>query len=406
MKVLQINASLNSGSTGRIANEIGDLLIHRSHDSYIAYGRIARNSNSEAIKIGGRVNVLSHLMTSRVLDKHGFGSKVATRQFIKHIEDIDFDIIQLHNIHGYYLNIEILFRYLNRRGTPVTWTLHDCWPFTGHCSYFDSVDCYKWRKECNNCPNIKGYPKSWFVDNSKDNFHQKQKIFTSIKDITIVTPSRWLAEHVKNSYLKRYPIKIIHNGVDLKVFKPCSDELKINERFNIQKEKYLLGVANIWDKRKGLSDFLQLRERLTKEIDIVLVGLNKKQIKDLPPGMIGIRRTQNTSELAMLYSAASIFVNPTYVDNFPTTNIEALACGTPVITYDTGGSPEAINENTGSVISKGDIDGLITSVERFLSFEKGYHKNFCRERAEKLFDKDSRFNDYISLYESIIQNDQ
>ncbi len=400
MKVLQINTAVNSGSTGRMAEGIGQVLIERGHQSLIAFGRGNRPSNSGLIRIGTRSDLYSHVLISRLFDLHGFGSAGATRKFIEEVKKADPDIFHLHNIHGYYLNIEILFNYLRESGKPVIWTLHDCWSFTGHCSYFDRVNCYKWHTGCHKCPNLKGYPESWFIDNSKKNYLRKKSIFSEIKNLTIITPSSWLAEHVKRSYLKKYPLSIINNGVDLSIFKPEIKSID-KEEFKTGKNKYILGVANSWDKRKGLIDFIEIRKLLPAEILILLVGLNRKQILELPSGIIGIPKIESALELASLYSGANAFLNPTYVDNFPTTNLEALACGTPVITYNTGGSAEIVNKESGYVLNKGDFMGLSNSIKEVLSNGKKFYMNVCRERAEKLFDSKSKYCDYIKLYKDV-----
>jgi glycosyltransferase involved in cell wall biosynthesis len=340
-----------------------------------------------------------HGLKSRLLDQQGFGSVHATKALIKQIEEIQPDLIHLHNIHGYYINIEVLFDFLGQADIPVVWTFHDCWPFTGHCSYFDRFACEKWKTECHHCPNLKGYPQSWFVDNSRSNYRAKKALFNSVKDMVIVTPSRWLANHVSQSFLNNYPLKVIHNGIDLSMFKPVGvDEIRL--KYKIGGDKMILGVASTWDQRKGLVDFILLRRKLDRSIGIVLVGLNKQQINGLPAGITGLGRTESVTELAALYSAADVFVNPTYIDNFPTTNLEALACGTPVITYNTGGSPEAVDQTTGRVIEKGDVDGLADAVNQLLEMSDGLSE-FCRARAERLYDKDDRLYDYVELYERL-----
>lgn len=277
-------------------------------------------------------------------------------------------MINLHNIHGYYLNVEILFEYLAKTDIPVVWTLHDCWPFTGHCSYFDRYHCEKWKSGCHHCPNSKGYPKSLFLDCSKTNYARKKELFNKPKNITFVAVCNWMANNVKASFLGGYPVETIYNGVDVETFRPRfeglngSNSLKAKLGIN-ESAKVVLGVASTWDRRKGLDDFVKLRTMMTDEYAIVLVGLNDKQIAALPEGVIGIKRTESVDQLAELYSLADVFVNPTYVDNFPTTNIEALACGTPVVTYRTGGSPEAIDEKTGMVVNQGEMNLLLPAVE-------------------------------------------
>jgi putative colanic acid biosynthesis glycosyltransferase len=400
MKVLQINTSVNYGSTGRIAEDIGRLLLQEGHESHIAYGRSAKDSKSDLIKIGNRTDLFFHYLRTRIFDRHGFGSKKATKKFVHQLELYKPDIIHLHNIHGYYLNIKVLFEYIKKAKIPVVWTFHDCWPFTGHCSYFDSVDCYKWQTECFKCPNIKGYPASWYIDNSRKNFMEKRRLLGNVDDLNIVTPSKWLAEHVKRSFLKIFPVKVIYNGVDLNIFKPNSDKC-VFAKFSIPTQKYILGVANVWDDRKGFFDFLELRKMLPSQIGIVLVGLKDQQLSNLSEGMIGVKRTENVDDLAKLYSNALAFVNPTYVDNFPTTNIEALACGTRIVTYTTGGSPEAVDQYTGEVIEKGDLNQLSKTIISYSNDHADYTQ-LCRNRAIEFFSKENRYQDYLNLYSDII----
>ncbi|MDY0281415.1 MAG: glycosyltransferase [Salinivirgaceae bacterium] len=397
MRILQINTVVNSGSTGRIAEDIGKLVIANGHESFIAYGRGNGTSVSKLIKIGSNIDVYLHKLKTLIFDRHGFGSKKATIKLIKQIKKINPDVIHLHNIHGYYLNIEILFSYLKEVQKPVVWTFHDCWPFTGHCSYFDSVNCFKWKNECNNCPNLQAYPTSCWMDRSLRNFYDKKEVFLGLKKMQIVTPSKWLKTHVKDSFLKSYSAQTIHNGIDISVFMQTNLKATI-QKFELQGKKIILGVASIWDKRKGLDDFISLSKSLSSEELIILIGLSATQIKSLPPRIVGIPRTENISELASLYAVASVFVNPTYVDNFPTTNLEALACGTPVITYNTGGSPEAIDDKTGIVVDKGDLSGLWNAVNIVLKNGKENYSKHCRLRAETLYNKEDRYKDYLNLY--------
>lgn len=391
MKVVQINSVAYTGSTGRIAGDIGDVLIEKGHKSYIAYGRGEAVGISELIKIGDTLGTYLHGLNTLLTDGHGFSSKNATSRLVNQLDQIKPDLIGLHNLHGYYLNVNVLFEWINKNSIPLVWTLHDCWPITGHCTYFDSVNCEKWIAGCYSCPKLNAYPKS-LVDGSKRNYHAKKELFSSLKKLHIVTPSNWLKNHVLNSFLKKYEVSVIHNGIDLSVFKPNT---------GVRKEKVILGVASTWDKRKGLEDFYALRSKLSFDWNIVLIGLSEKQIKQLPTGIHGLARTENIQELVKWYSKAFCFVNPTYQDNFPTTNIEALACGTPVITYDTGGSPEAIDEFTGCVVNQGNIDGILSGI-RSLQLRNAIELfKACRDRAEKKFDKQKRYGDYLKIYQKL-----
>jgi len=403
MKLLQINTSVNSGSHGRIAENIGLSAMSAGHISFIAATYTKRPSRSEVISISNTIDRNLHGLKTRLLDHHGFGSSRATRVFVKKINEIKPDIIHLHNIHGYYLNVGILFDFLKNIKSPVVWTLHDCWPFTGHCSHFQFAECEKWKIQCYNCPNTYGYPASWLIDNSRKNFICKKNLFTELKNLTLVTPSHWLEKQLSESFLSSYPVKLIYNGVDIDVFKP-KEGTTIRSKLGIEKRGMILGVSSIWNQRKGLYDFYRLRQLLDKEIIIVLVGLTPRQVKNLPPGIIGIVRTENVSELAELYSAADMLVNPSYVDNFPNVNIEALACGTPVVTYNTGGGPEAIDQSTGIVVDYGNINELRKGIMTVFESEDTYRSSQCRERAVNLFSSKDRFGDYIKLYESVLEN--
>lgn len=401
MKVLQINTTVNSGSTGRIAEGIGQVLLDVGHKSIIAYGRNANPSQSQSIKIGSQKDIYIHGIRTLLFDRHGFGSHKATIDLIQEIERFNPDIFLLHNLHGYYLNVDVLFTYLNKKKAKVIWTFHDCWPFTGHCTYFDSVGCEKWKVECHHCPKTTYYPKSLGLDNSLKNYHDKKRLFTSIQNLTIVTPSFWLANYVSQSFLSDAGIKVIHNGVDLNTFVPHIPQTQIENP-----SKVILGVASTWDERKGLKDFVKLRSYLPEDYEITLIGLSPKQIKALPSGIQGIARTEDVVELAEWYAKALCFINPTYQDNFPTTNIEALACGTPVITYQTGGSPEAINEETGRVVEKGDINGLVKAIYELEKEDRVKLRTLCRKRAESKFDQRNCYKEYLDLFNELIKKNK
>lgn len=400
-KVLIINVSANSGSTGRIAENIGRTAIANGFDSYFAYGRIARDSQCKLIRIGSDKDIRWHGLQSRIFDNQGFASTKATQLFVEKIKRIQPDIINIHNIHGYYANIDVLLNYLATTNIPVVWTLHDCWNFTGHCAFFDYAGCDRWKTHCHHCPRKKGYPSSYVFDSSSKNYEKKKALFGRMHNLHFVTPSQWLADLTKESFLSQFPVHVINNGLDLSVFKPIVNE-RTKSKMGIQLgQKVILGVASVWHKRKGLDDFIQLAKALP-EHKVVLVGLTEKQVKELPQGMVGVTRTENTRELAELYSMADVFVNPTYADNFPTTNIEALACGTPVITYKTGGSPEAVDAETGLVVEKGSMVELIESVRQIMTCDREQYRTSCRNRAVQLYDKRKLFQDYIDLFNSVL----
>jgi putative colanic acid biosynthesis glycosyltransferase len=400
MKILQINTNVNSGSVGRIAEDIGNVLIANGHQSFIAYARGNRPSKSKLIKIGNYFDVYWHVLKTKLFDKHGFGSYYATKKLIKEIEKINPDVIGLHNLHGYYININVLFDFLNSKQYPIVWTLFDCWAFTGHCTYFDDINCSKWETQCLKCPKYGKYPSAW-VDNSKENFQVKRKLFAKNKNLHIVVHSQWLADLVGKSFLHDIPLHITPSAIDLKIFKPVVSNLR--QKFDLGEKIIILGCASVWSERKGLADLIALSKLVNDNFIVVVIGVNKKQINNLPFKMLGVERTESIEQLAEWYSLADVFVNPTYQDNFPTTNIEALACGTPVITYNTGGSPEAIDENTGYVVEKGDINGLKEKILQIIDAGKENYTKKCRERAEKLYNKTERYQDYLQIFHEIAQ---
>jgi putative colanic acid biosynthesis glycosyltransferase len=402
LKVLQINTVCGTGSTGRIATDIHNILLEQGHESYIAYGRGESVNCNTAIKIGSKTDLYVHGAMTRIFDNHGFASKKATKEFIKEVEELNPDIIHLHNIHGYYINVEILFNYLKKSNKPVVWTLHDCWAFTGHCAYFDYVGCDKWKTACYKCPQKKNYPASIFIDNSKQNYLKKKELFTGIKNMTIVTPSNWLANLVKQSFLKECPVKVINNGIDLDVFRPTESDFR--EKFNIKDKFLILGVANIWDKRKGFEHFTEFSQKLKQDEVIVMVGLTQKQKENLPNKIIGITRTNNLQELVEIYSCADVFINTTLEDNFPTVNLEALACGIPVITHKVGGSPETLDESCGFIVEKRNMEILISKIQEIKTKDKAFYSKACIDRAITFYSKIDRFNEYVELYQNIYNN--
>jgi len=397
LKVLQINTVCGVGSVGRIVRQIHEALREKGHESYIAYGRKPLGCDG-AIRIGGDLDVYFHVFLTRVFDLHGFGSKKATKKFLKIVEEINPDIIHLHNIHGYYLNIEVLFDFLKSFDKPVVWTLHDCWAFTGHCSYFTYAKCERWKTGCYSCPEKKSYPRSVIFDNSKSNYARKKKAFTGAKNMTLVTPSQWLAGLVKESFLGDYPVQVIPNGIDTEVFKPTPSDFK--KRYGLDGKFLILGVANVWEKRKGFDYFLDLSKYLSDDEIIVLVGLSDERIKNLPNNIIGIKRTNSAKELAEIYTAADVFFNPTLEDNYPTVNLEAQACGTYVITFDSGGAKETIiSKESGIAIKPCNAEDIMNLIRVLRS--KGRKAANVDSSARSVISYRFMVGSYISLYEKL-----
>jgi glycosyltransferase involved in cell wall biosynthesis len=397
MRILHINETYNFGSTGRIARELCDYLRKEGNETLICYGRNHLPPDEKSFDISSKLDNVIQCAQTRFFDNHGFSTKSSAKKLIEAIETFKPDIIHLQNIHGYFLNLQVLFEYLGRRQIPVVWTLQDCWSLTGHCSHFDYIGCMKWKTGCYDCENLREYPKSFFSDNSKTNWRRKKELFSLPKELVIVPCCKWIESLARESYFSGRRIEHIYNGIDMDIFKPTGDE--IIKKYDIPGKTIVLGVTNIWSYKKGLHYFNRLAEELPDQYAVVLVGDLRgnevsQKIKHVP-------QTQNVAELAALYSCAEVFVNPTLEDTFPTTNIEALACDTPVITFRTGGSAESIDENSGISVERDDYESLKAAVIK--KCEEGTAKGICRERAKK-FDKNRAYSKYTELFREIMED--
>lgn len=413
LKILQVNTVCGSGSVGRIVVDLYKIIEEAGGMPLVSYGRGLAPEGIQGFLIGNKPDFYRHVLRNFFCGESGFGSEKVTRKFIAWLKQEKPDVIHLHNIHGFYLQVELLFAYLKEAGIPVVWTLHDCWPFTGHCAYFDYVECSKWKTGCRDCEqHAKSYPYAIFKDNSIESYHRKRAAFCGVPNLWIVTPSKWLAELVRQSFLKEYPVEVIPNGIDLTQFKPTVSE-QLMEHFKPLSEigvekKVILGVANIWEARKGLTYFERLAKELPENYQIVLVGVSQKQQKALQKQFgserfLALIRTENTKQLAALYTRADLYVNATLEDNFPTTNLEALACKTPVLTFETGGSGESLNEQCGKCVPKGDFEALKEAVLSMNAVKEQQQKQIrkaCLVQAEK-YDKQKRFKTYLQLYDKI-----
>ena len=401
MKVLHIN-TFGNGSTGRIAADICRTLHENGHEGLVAFSRNRIDNDVPHYQFGSKWSVYTDGGLTRVTDRAGFYSSGPTKNLIKKIKEYDPDIIHLHNLHGYYINIELLFNYLKESGKPVVWTLHDCWPLTGHCPYFDFVGCDKWKTGCHNCPQIHEYPKSLVVDNSAQNYQKKKKLFTSLPDLHLVCVSHWLETIVKQSFLGQFPVSVIYNGIDCNVFKPIN-ESNYRDQYGLKDKFIILGVASDWSPRKGLNDFIRLSEKLSSDYQIVLVGLNKTQIKTIPEKIIGLPKTKTINELAEIYSTADIYFNASVEETFGMTTLESLACNTPVIVYNSTALPEICKPGTGFVVNKRDVNEVSKILLKIEEIREIKETNFSQNIA-KNFNLDTIFKNYIELYENIIMS--
>ncbi len=393
MKVAFLNA-VPYGSTGRIVFALADALQKEGHETLCTTGFTWIKANrADHFLTSGILEKTLHTLLARFTGRIGTFSKGATRRLLRRLDAFRPDVIHLHNLHGWYLNLPMLFDYIKDRNIRTVWTLHDCWAFTGHCPHFDACGCDKWKTGCGACPQHRLYPAS-YVDASAVMYLKKREWFCGVKDLTLVTPSRWLAGLVKESFLKDYPVRVIENGIDLSVFSPREGGAAGIRKSDTHHT--LLGVSYAWDTQKGLDVFCRLAEDLDERYRILLVGTDKKTEQTLPERITPIRRTQSREELAALYTLSDLFVNPTRQDNFPTVNMEALACGTPVLTFDTGGSAEIPNETCGCAVKKDDYDALLHQVKQ-LCENAPYTKEACLKRAAD-FSEARQIQAYLALY--------
>lgn len=395
MNIIEIN-STNYGSTGNIMLQIAETARRRNH-SVITCCPTSRENKKKSVSnqwfIGNRFSRNAHQVLFEYTGFNGCFSFLSTAVFLHKLSKFKPDIIHLHNLHNCYINLPMLFKYIKKHKIKTIWTLHDCWSFTGQCPYFDLEKCDKWKKGCYNCSQISVYPASK-VDRTRIMWRLKQKWFTGVENMTIVTPSEWLAGLAKLSFLRGYPVKVINNGIDLNIFKPI--ESNFRQQHHLENKYILLGVACGWGKRKGLDVFVELAKRLDDRFKIVLVGTNADVDKQLPVNIISVHKTSDQKELAEIYSAADLFVNPTREENYPTVNMESIACGTPVVTFKTGGSPEIPDDKTGHEVEVDNIDEMERQIVRICT-EKPFSKEKCLERA-KSFDKNLKFQEYVELY--------
>lgn len=398
-KLLQINPVIKENtSTGKIMRTLGELAQAAGWESYVAYSR-ARDGvpphSSRLVPVGNKADLLLHWVATRLFDAHGLASRLATRRFVARLRELNPDVIHIHNIHGYFLNYKILSRALAQLGKPVVWTVHDCWLYTGHCYHYASAGCERWKTGCHHCPQKKAFPASRLLDRSRRNWEDKKKAFCSIPGLTLVTVSRWMKGEIARSFLGGVRCEVIHNGIDLDTFRPSP-----SAETALAYGTYYLAVASIWLPEKGLQDLEKLSSVLDADERLVVVGKRPSGHR-FPRNVVCLERTADAAALAVLYTEAVALVNPTWQDNYPTVNMEAIACGTPVVSYRTGGSPESITPQTGRVVEQGDVEGLAEALHAIRRQGKEHFSEACRSYALAHFRAQDRFNDYIQLYESL-----
>lgn len=407
MRVLLVNAFVGCNSTGNLTYSIYKKLCENGMECMVAYGRQNTKMDTDTYTIGTRGDYLFHAFITRITDKNGMYSKRATKKFLAFINEYKPDVIHIHNLHGYYINVEMLMNYISVKNIPVVWTLHDCWAYTGHCPYYSDANCYRWMSGCYNCPKKTKHPASYIIDGSKRNYRIKKRLFTSPQRMVITPVSEWLSREVRNSFLKDKQIETVYNGIDQKVF--CPKESGFRSKFKIDKStKLLLGVAINWVPSKGLEDFIRLAKQLPQlEYKIAIIGLNKEQIKyvnEKAPQILALPKTDNALQLVEAYNAADVFVNPSREETFGMVTAEALSCGTPAVVYNATASPELVDANTGRVVEVGDIDGMIRAIKEVIQLPDVVRH--CRERAEKLFNREVNLMKYIAIYERLVNENE
>ena len=401
--LLIIGSALNCGSPGHICESIGMLAQENNWDVYMAHGlRYANPSKLKTFRVSSHAEEYLHILKSLLCDGHGLASKSATKRLIAFIDKIQPTVINIHNLHGYYLNYPVLFEYLAEKKIPIVWTLHDFWTITGHCVHFDYIGCSKWQTGCESCPHFRSYPKSLVSDNSHYNYRLKKKLFTTLENVTIVPVSKWVGNIVSKSYLSSYPMQVIYNGINLGIFKPTYSELR--DKLGLKDKFVLLGVASPWYPMKGLYDYYKLNSVLPDDCKIIMIGLTKQQIAELPSGIIGIERTESQYELAQYYSMADATLNLSYQETFGMTTVEGMACGTPGIVYNKTASPELVSGETGHIVEAGDIAGLMNAIMIIKETGSESYSEKCVNRVKSHFNADNTYSQYLKLFEAYAAN--
>lgn len=396
MRIAFVNSVAGFGSTGRIVWQLSQL---PGVQGRIYFGRKDNLTDADVFRITRKAGNLEHAFCTFFMDRQGFCNTSETEKMVENLKNFRPDLVHLHNLHGYYLNCETLFRYLKESGVPVVWTFHDCWPFTGHCAHYDSLDCDRWKTKCQHCPGTMRYPFTINGSQVPVMYEKKKEVFCSLSpnQLSIVTPSNWLEDQVRMSFLGSQYIRTIHNGIDHSSFHYVQSDFR--SVHHLENDFLILAVAGVWNHEKGLDDLVRWSHQMKDHQKLIVVGGPKHALKKFDPAhTITIPYVNGTEELCRIYSAADVMVNLTLEDTFPTVNLEAQACGTPVLTYQTGGSPESITPKTGMVIEKGNLESMIQNAEKIQNQEIIFSSPDCMRNARR-FDVRNMLNSYRALYE-------
>lgn len=403
--LVQFNPVANWGSTGRLTEDIGDVVMAAGWESYIAFGRQFNPSKSHLLQVGGKWSVLSHTLKTRLFDRQGFGSYCATKKLLKQFDEIKPDVFQFHNLHGNFLNLPLVLEYATEKDIPIVWSLHDCWSMTGHCSHFISIGCEKWKTGCYKCPLKRKYPNSWLLDSSKRNYREKKALIQAVPRLTIISGSEWLAGIARESYFKGRDIRVIPDGIDTDIYQPRNNGDEIRKRLGLEGKFVIVATGTDWNEDKGLSDYGKLKNMLSDDYAIVLVGMNEEALAMVPEGVIGLPRTKSPQELSEYYSMADCVMSLSKRESFGLTPVEGFACGTPAIVYDTTALPELITPETGFVAKFLDVEDVKIKVEAMRAKGKDYYSARCREIALEKYDRKVCYEEYMKVYMSYLSKE-
>lgn len=405
MKVMQINAVYGFGSTGIIVKDIATSLLEAGNCTRVAY-QVSNSisDNVELYQVGNKIDWKIHALLTRVLGKQAYASIVATKKLLAYLDKEKPDIVHLHNLHANYVNLNMLLKYLAKKSIAVVITLHDCWFFTGKCFHFVGCGCEKWRTGCGTCPQNKEDVKSFFFDRTHSVFGDKKKYFQAIPNLTVVGCSDWIKGLAEQSpiFQGKY-ITRIYNGVDTSIFYPRQQTTFRNEN-QLDGKFVILGMANKWMKSKNIELVKKLFDNLKEDDQVVIVGCSEQQKIELEKYqcVTAVGFIKDRDILADIYSASDVFVNMTYEDTLPTVNMEAICCGTPVITFNSCGSPELVNEGvTGYVISQGSEPELLNALYKVKN--RLIDRKQCGNEGKHRFDKNLQYKEYLALYSYVLE---
>jgi glycosyltransferase involved in cell wall biosynthesis len=400
--LVQFNSVANWGSTGRLAEDIGDVAMAAGWESYIAFGRQYNPSKSHLLQIGNKWSILSHTLKSRLLDRQGFGSYWATKRLLQKLDEIKPDVFQFHNVHGYYLNLPLILKYANKKNIPIVWSLHDCWSMTGHCAHFVKIGCEKWKTQCAKCPLKAEYPTSWLLDCSRKNYLEKKRLIQAVPRLSVISGSQWLADVASQSFFKGRNIHVIADGIDIDIYQPRINGDELRKKLGLEGKFVILATGTSWGDDKGLSDYGKLREMLSDDYAIVLVGMTQEWLEKVPEGVIGLPRTKTPVELSDYYSMADCVMSLSRMESFGLTIVEGFACGTPAIDYDTTALPELITPETGLIATFLDVEDVKKKVEIMRAKGKSSYSKKCREVAVEQYGRTNCYHKYMNVYKSLL----